>query len=51
VQRLLERKDLEEIRSYSHENKISIASIEIAEDQLREIEYDDQSEVTDGKYA
>ena len=51
VQRLLERKSLEEIRSHSHENKISQATIEMAEDHLREVEFEDEQEVPETKNA
>lgn len=42
VQRLLERKSLDEIRCYSHENKVSQASIEAAEELLQEVENEEQ---------
>ena len=51
VQRLLERKDLEAIRSYSHENKISQATVESAEEQLKDVGYEDQSEEEDSRNA
>lgn len=37
---MLEKRDLEELRSYSHENKVSGETLDTAEELLKEIEVD-----------